>query len=85
VTDAVPVLVRVSVWELPEPGATFPKLRLVALAASDPEEPVVELAFAAGVPVPVKPVQPEIDRAVKRTAIIASEVGEVLWVRASVP
>jgi hypothetical protein len=84
VTDAVPVFVRVSVWELLEPVVTFPKVRLVALAANDPAEALVELAFAAGVPAPVKPVQPEMDRTVKRTTIVANEVGEVRWVRASI-
>jgi hypothetical protein len=77
VTDAVPVFVRVSVWELLEPVVTFPKVRLVALAANDPEEAVVEFALAAGVPAPVNPVQPDIDRAAKRTTIIVSEVGGV--------
>jgi hypothetical protein len=62
--------------------ATFPKVRLVALAANDPDEAVVELAFAAGVPAPAKPVHPEIDKAAKRSAIIANEAGGVHWFRA---
>ena len=67
VTAAVPVLVRVKVWGLLDPAATFPKFRVVALAASVPGEDALEfeLDFAAGVPAPVKPTQPESDRAAK--------------------
>jgi len=67
VTAAVPVLVRVKVWGLLDPAATFPKFRVVALAASVPEEEVLEfeLDFAAGVPAPVNPTQPESDRAAR--------------------
>ena len=63
-TAAVPVLVRVKVWGLLDPAATFPKFRVVALAASVPEEEALEfeLDFAAGVPAPVKPTHPESDR-----------------------
>ena len=61
VTAAVPVLVRVKVWGLLDPAATFPKFRLVALAASVPEEELFEFDFAAGVPAPVKPTQPVSD------------------------
>jgi len=85
VTDAVPVFVSVSVWELFEPVVTFPKARLVALAANDPEEAAVEFAFAAGAPALVKPVQPEIDRVTKRTTTTASELGSVRRLRASTP
>lgn len=56
---AVPELVRVNVCELLEPAATLPKLMVVALAASAPEDVFVELDFAAGVPALVKPTQPE--------------------------
>jgi hypothetical protein len=78
VTEAVPVFVRVSVWELLEPVVTFPKARLVALAANDPEEVAVEFALlAAEVPALVKPVQPEIDRTAKTTTITASGVDGV--------
>jgi hypothetical protein len=38
VTAAVPVFVRVSDLELLDPVATFPKVKLVAFAASDPVE-----------------------------------------------
>lgn len=67
VTAAVPVLVRVKVWGLLDPAATFPKFRVVALGASVPEEEELEfeLDFAAGVPAPVKPTQPESDRAAR--------------------
>jgi len=67
VTGAVPVLVRVKVWGLLDPTATFPKLRLVALAASLPEEVgfEVELNFCADVPAPVKAKQPASGRAAK--------------------
>lgn len=58
-TAAVPVFVRVNVCELLEPAATFPKLMLVALAASVPEDVLLGFVFAAGVPALVKPTQPE--------------------------
>lgn len=61
ITEAVPLLVRVKVWEELEPRATFPKLKLVALAASVPDVAVLE--FAAGVPAPVSPMQPVRDNA----------------------
>jgi hypothetical protein len=60
VTIAVPVLLRVKVCGLLEPVATFPKLRLVALAASVPAAEL-ELDFEPGVPAPVRPTQPESD------------------------
>ena len=73
VTAAVPVLVRVKVWGLVDPVATFPKFRVVALAASVPEEDAeFELDFAAGVPAPVKPTQPESDRTAKDARIRAN-------------
>jgi hypothetical protein len=75
VTVAVPELVRVRVWGLLDPTATFPKLRLVALAASVPEEVgfEVELDFAAGVPAPVKATQPVSDRTARNARIRANE------------
>jgi hypothetical protein len=73
----VPVFVRVSVWELLNPVVTFPNVRLVALAANDPEEAAVEFVLAAGVPAAVNPVQPDMDRAANRTTIIVSELGGV--------
>jgi hypothetical protein len=74
VTAAVPVLVRVKVWGLLDPAATFPKFRVVALAASVLEEEVleVELDFAPGVPAPVKPTQPESDRTARDERIRAN-------------
>ena len=57
-TAAVPVLVMVNVCELLEPVATFPKLMLVALAASMPGGVPFEPGFA-GVPALVNPTQPE--------------------------
>ena len=49
-TAADPVLVRVNVWEAVVPVVAFPKLMLVALAASAPEEVELELVFDACVP-----------------------------------
>ena len=74
VTAAVPVLVRVMVWGLLDPGATFPKFRLVGLAASVPEEAgfEVELGLTWGVPAPVKPMQPESDRTARNARIRAN-------------
>src|ERR1700680_4478900 len=71
VTAAVPVLVRVKVWGLLDPATTFPKLRLVALAASVPEE--LELDFAAGFPALVKPTQPASDRTERDARIRANK------------
>ncbi len=72
VTVAVPVFVRVKVWGLLDPAATFPKLKLVTLAASVPDEVEGELGFAAGVPALVKPVQPAIDSTVRHARIKAN-------------
>lgn len=85
VTAAEPVFVRVSVWELLEPVVTFPNARLVALAARDPEEVVLELAFAAGVPAPVRPVQPETDRTARNATKATREVSGVRGFRTSLP
>src|ERR1700722_5461791 len=57
----VPELLRVKVWGLLEPVTTFPKIRLVALAASVPAEEEFEFDFEPGVPAPVRPTQPESD------------------------
>jgi hypothetical protein len=78
VTEAVPVLVRVRAWVLLEPVFTFPKDRLVALAASDPDEAVLEVLFAAGVPAPVNPVHPEMDRMPKRTRKVVSRLNGLI-------
>jgi hypothetical protein len=72
VTAAVPVLVRVKGWGLLDPATTFPKFRLVALAARVPDEVEVELDFAAGVPAPVNPVHPAIDSAARHARIRAN-------------
>jgi len=74
VTVAVPVLVRVKVWGLLDPAATFPKFRLIGLAASVPGEAgfEVELDFAGGVPAPVKPTQPESDSTARNARIRAN-------------
>jgi hypothetical protein len=72
VTAAAPVLVRVKVWGLVDPATTFPKLRVVALAASVPEVVEVEFDFAAGVPAPVKPTQPASERAARDARIRAN-------------
>ena len=68
-------MVKLKVWGLLDPAATFPKFRLVALAASVPEEEEFEfeLDFAAGVPAPVKPTQPVRDRAAKDARIRAKK------------
>src|SRR5271169_6756442 len=70
VTAAVPVLVRVKVCGLLEPGTTFPKFRLVAFGASVPDE--VELDFAAGVPALVSPVHPATDSTARHARISAN-------------
>jgi hypothetical protein len=82
VTAAVPVFVRVRVWELLETVVTLPKARLVALTARDPEEAVVEFVLAAGVPAPVRPTQPITDKAVRRTIPRRNFAGAVFRVRA---
>jgi hypothetical protein len=56
VTLALPVLVRVKFWELLEPSITLPKLMLVELAASVPDEEL--LVFALDGPAAVNPTQP---------------------------
>jgi hypothetical protein len=73
ITVDVPVLVRVSICRLLEPVRTLPKVKLVALAASEPVDAVFELVLAAGVPAPVTPVQPEMDRAARIVRIRASD------------
>lgn len=80
VTAVVPVLVSVRVCELFEPVVTFPKLKLVALAASVPvvDAAASALLLAAGLPAPVKPVHPEMERAVKRTRIVMGKVSGFL-------
>jgi hypothetical protein len=70
VTGAVPVLVRVRVWGLLDPGATFPKLKLVAFAASVPDG--VELDFDAGDPAPANPVHPATDSTARHARIRAN-------------
>ena len=80
VTAAVPVFVRVKVWEVLEPIVTFPKLKLVALAASVPDDDeLLEVEFAAGVPAPVNPTQPERDKAVIRARKMVSKVNGARW------
>lgn len=71
VTAAVPLLVRVKVFGLVDPSATFPKLRLVALAASVPVEVEGDPDFPAGVPAPVKPTQPASDSNARHEKISA--------------
>lgn len=70
VTGPEPVLDNIRVCELEDPVATFPKLRLMELAARVPEEPEFEpfepdVEPDFGVPAPVKPTQPESDRAAR--------------------
>jgi len=59
VTVAFPELLRVSVWGLLEPAATFPKLSVVALGTNVPAEPLPDPVLVAVEPAPVKPTQPE--------------------------
>ena len=75
VTAAVPLLVRVNVWGLLDPATTFPKFRLVALAASVPEELELEFEpdFAPGAPAPVKPTQPASERTARDARISANK------------
>lgn len=62
VSAEVPVLLKVSVCEPVDPVATFPKLRLLALAESVPVELEEEFEVeSAGLVAPVKPTQPEMD------------------------
>jgi hypothetical protein len=68
VTFEFPVLVNVTPRRLLWPRPTFPKLRLVAFAASDPEGTVPEFDFAALVPAPVTSAQPERDNVARKTA-----------------
>ena len=84
VTVAVPVFVSVSVWEPVAPAAMFPNVRLVALAARDPEA-VLELAFVVDVPALVRPAQPETDKAVRSARIIVSEGSGVRRFRGRLP
>jgi len=59
VIGVVAVFVSVKVCVLFKPGATFPKVKLVALAASAPVGVLVE-PFFPGAPALVNPTQPEI-------------------------
>jgi hypothetical protein len=74
VTAAAPVFVRVRVWGAVDPVATFPKLRVAALAASVPEVAGLEFEFdfVAGVPAPVKPTQPASESAARDARIRVS-------------
>jgi hypothetical protein len=65
VIEEVPVLLRVSVCGLLDPSVTLPKFRVVALACSVPVESAGEFVpeFPFGVLAPVKPTQPDRDRA----------------------
>jgi hypothetical protein len=83
VTEAVPVLVRVRAWVLLEPVVTFPKARFVALAASDPDEAVLEVLFAGGVPAPVNPVHPETDKTAKNAKKVRNVVIGLRWLKLS--
>ena|ERR1700686_3457712 len=71
-TATVPVFVSVKVCELFEPGATFPKLKLVALAASVLEGVLAEPVFD-GVPALVNPTQPEIVKEISNVVRIANK------------
>ena len=72
VTFDFPALVIVTPRTLLPPRLTFPKLRLVALAASDPEEEMPE--FDACVPEPVTPTQPERDNVATKATKMANNV-----------
>ena len=79
VTEAVPVFVRVKDWVLLEPVFTFPNASVVALAASVPDEAVLEVLFAAGVPAPVNPVHPEMDKMARNAKNVRNVVVGVCW------
>ena len=66
----MPVLVRVKVCGLVNPATTLLKVRLVALAASVPDE--VEPGFDVGVPAPVNPTQPASDITARHVRIKAN-------------
>ena len=85
VTVSVPVFVSVNVWELLEPVFTFPKERLVALAARVPADAAVEFAPAAGVPAPVSPTQPETVKAASSARRSVSNVSRGRWFGANLP
>ena len=68
----VPVFVRVKVCVLFKPGATFPKVKFVALAASVPAGVLVEPVFA-GAPALVKPTQPEMVKVITSIIRIANK------------
>jgi hypothetical protein len=61
--------------------ATLPKATLVALAAREPEEAVLEFVLAAGVPAPVRPTQPVTVKAVRRAIKKRNVAGAVFRVR----
>jgi hypothetical protein len=73
VTAAVPVFDRVNVCGLLDPTATFPKFRLVALAASVPEAVGFDPDFGVGVAAPVNPTQPESDKTARDARIRAKQ------------
>ena len=76
-TAAVPVFVRVKVCELFKPGAMFPKLKLVALAASVLDGALVEPVFP-GVPALVNPTQPEIVKAISNVVRMVNKASGLL-------
>jgi hypothetical protein len=80
-TAAVPVFVRVNVCELLEPVATFPKLKLVELAASVPEG---GLPGFPGVPALVNPTHPESVKAVSSVARMANKASGLCRLGSSV-
>ena len=74
--DQFPVLAIVTPRTLLPPRLTFPKSRLVALAANDPdsEEVAPEFEFAACVPTPVTPPQAERNNAARKVRKMADDV-----------
>ena len=81
VTEAVPVFVRVRDWVLLEPVFTLPKAKFVALAASVPDEAVLDVLFAAGVPAPVNPVHPEMEKTARIAKKERNVVISLCWLK----
>ena len=68
----VPLFVRVKVCKLFKPGATFPKVKLVVLAASVLDGVLVEPVFV-GAPALVNPTQPEVVKVISSVVRIANK------------
>src|SRR5258708_2094500 len=76
VTVAVPVFVSDRVWESLEPIDTFPKARLAALPASDPEV-ALTLELAAGAPALGSPTQLDSDEVASKVKRMPNNLNSV--------